>query len=665
MVFDDRKTGAEGAGPARSVRARPRTDLASHDRLTHLRETAAGIAATLEQVFGDVADFRETLRRTRPPRSAPSPLATTMEAGASVSSASRVEIHGLIAEGGMSRVWDGTQVALGRQVAVKVTRGADSEAIAALVDEARLTGQLEHPNVIPIYDIIDGDDAGPLVVLKKVDGLSWEALLRDPTRLRSLVETPDPLEWHLRVLIQVCHALEYAHSRSIVHLDIKPDNVMIGAFGDVYLVDWGIARSLSDERADDAQSLGAGTPAYIAPEMLDDTVGPIDQRTDVYLLASVLYEIVTGSPPHVGENLIDVVTNALASNPRIGDEWPRPLSNLVRAAMNRNPSQRPSSVQDFRLLLEAFLRHRGAESLAQDAARLVDKLISRLNAVAYGDASSQAEVAGLLGECRFGFTAALKESPDNELALQGLRHALESVAEWQLRGDDPGAALATLGEIADPDPSLRNRIQLALDKKAVDAKLQEAFAQRGMELDPGRYRVSRALFIFGVGAVFAVRPFVVPFDSPASLGAGAGLGIVILSLVLIAGRRAFLRNALNRRAFGLIGCAFAVELALAGYGAARHFDSAAPLALPLTLSFFCIAASGVVAIDARAWPTAAGYGIAVAITMLDPERLTSAMIVGQTALALTALFVWWPRHTKEDAKLAARRPSGRPPRDAA
>ena len=161
----------------------------------------------------------------------------------------KLRIEGLLGEGGMGVVRLAEQRSLGRKVALKSLKadGRDDAAIEKLLHEAWITGLVEHPAVVPIHDIIIDAQGHPAIVLKRIEGQPWEALMFDAKTVKRRFGADDLLEWNLQVLTQVANAVASAHSRGIVHRDLKPDNVMVGEFGEVYLVDWGLAVAIEHD----------------------------------------------------------------------------------------------------------------------------------------------------------------------------------------------------------------------------------------------------------------------------------------------------------------------------------------------------------------------------------------------------------------------------------
>jgi serine/threonine-protein kinase len=318
-ILAARATERARAGPAGLVpRATitPRT-LAGADA-TLLAEAALPESFDLPRVLSDQAR-------------APTPT------GAPGAARSEYTILSTLGEGGMGRVHLARQLCLERDVAIKTLKPGAPRALArALLSEAKITGALEHPGVIPVHTLGVDEHAQPVLVMKRIDGVHLGALLADPAHpaWRARVRSDDRLIASLGILEQVCQTVEFAHSRGIVHRDIKPENVMVGSFGEVYLLDWGIATTTRDAAAEPHPLVG--TPAYMAPEMV--RCDPVDERTDVYLLGATLHEILTGRPRHEGETLTQVIAAALASAPHRAPARPR---GDRRRASSRDGSARP------------------------------------------------------------------------------------------------------------------------------------------------------------------------------------------------------------------------------------------------------------------------------------------------------------------------------------
>lgn len=146
---------------------------------------------------------------------------------------STLELEQTIGEGGMGVVYAASEEALGRTVAVKTLKPdwRKPRGVRKLLQEAWVTGRVEHPNVVPVYRIELDDEGAPMVVLKRIEGDDWASLMHDPRAIAEHYDSTDPLEWNLRVLIAVCNAVRFAHDRGVIHRDIKPENVMIGRYG--------------------------------------------------------------------------------------------------------------------------------------------------------------------------------------------------------------------------------------------------------------------------------------------------------------------------------------------------------------------------------------------------------------------------------------------------
>jgi len=217
-------------------------------------------------------------------------------------------------------------------------------------------GQLEHPSIPPVYLVGLGEGESTVLVMRRIQGIPWDEKLADQGVVKedSLLQG-SALRTELNTFARICEAIAFAHEKSILHRDIKPSNVVVGWYGEVYLLDWGIAVELEDDGSFDAKAF-AGTPSFAAPEMLGRRP-KLDCKTDVYLLGATLYAIVTGSPPHAGTSTADVFENVLTSPmPIFSDDWSEPLALLCRKAMEPDPRDRYISVramlEDLRYVLD-------------------------------------------------------------------------------------------------------------------------------------------------------------------------------------------------------------------------------------------------------------------------------------------------------------------------
>ena len=198
------------------------------------------------------------------------------------------------------------QVCADRDVAVKMIRpeaAAHGGAWVSFLSEAMVTADLDHPNIVPIHDIGTTQDGFLFYAMKEVRGTCW----------KDVIESKSQAE-NLEILLNVCDAVAFAHSKGIVHRDLKPDNVMLGDFGEVLVMDWGLAVGIDagGKAQHVAQDSGrAGTPAYMAPEMARCESARIGPASDIYLLGGILYEIATGLRPHHADNIFACIYQAM------------------------------------------------------------------------------------------------------------------------------------------------------------------------------------------------------------------------------------------------------------------------------------------------------------------------------------------------------------------
>jgi serine/threonine protein kinase len=273
----------------------------------------------------------------------------------------------LLGAGGMGRVYAATQVALDRTVAVKVLRPelqADDAARQEFLAEALVAADLDHPNTVPIYDIGFTAEGMLFYSMKLVRGTEWGSTL--PT---------NPLEQNLDILLKVCDAVSYAHAKGVIHRDLKPDNVLLGAYGEVLLMDWGLAASVGSARARgvSAANLLAGTPAYLAPEVATGALERVGTASDVYLLGGTLYQIVTGLTPHGGVDVLACLTAARRNELQPTEKTGELLAVALRA-LRTDPADRYPCVNEFAVAVRDVQAHQVSVELGSQASARFEAL---------------------------------------------------------------------------------------------------------------------------------------------------------------------------------------------------------------------------------------------------------------------------------------------------
>lgn len=236
--------------------------------------------------------------------------------------ATRYVHNELLGRGGMGEVQLATDHDIGRKVAVKRVLAADNpHAVARFIDEIRTVGNLEHPNIVPIHDVGVDDDGALFFVMKYVEGETLADVIGNLAQGDAASHARYSFEHRLDLFAGLLRALKYAHSRGLVHRDIKPENIMVGAFGEVMLMDWGIAHQLDDDRpaalavspvprVAKAAPEGSvvGTPQYMSPEQASGELADLDGRSDLYSAFAVLFELLTLTPyVQPGESAVHTV----------------------------------------------------------------------------------------------------------------------------------------------------------------------------------------------------------------------------------------------------------------------------------------------------------------------------------------------------------------------
>lgn len=564
--------------------------------------------------------------------------------------ASGLLVQETLGEGGMGLVRRALQPTLGREVAVKSIRPGrrNDNSLAKILQEAWVLGRLDHPNIVPIHDIEIDTDGVPNIVMKKIEGDAWSDLCHDDRLIRERFGE-EPLEWNLRALMQVCNALAYAHARGVLHLDIKPENVMIGAFGEVYLMDWGIAMAMEPDpegRLPLARECNQiiGTPCYLAPEMLDGDGQRLGPHTDIYLLGATMYELVTGEPPHRGDTMMNMMHDIVHRDPRIErDALPRPIPDelveLVHRCLERDPKARPATVSDVRDAIAGVLAHRDAERLCDGAVARVEAMIESIEAAPQDTRT----IYDHFSAARFGFGAALERDSDNARAKVGLLRANEVMVNFELDAGRAAAAAAIAEAAPELPPELRKRVELALaDERARAARLA------ALELDQDTSIGQRTrLFIMAVlGSIWSVLPIVGHFfGATAMLESPSGyvlLSVIFLVLVIAFGvwaRESMTKTAFNRRMGAMLVVMFVGQCVLALMGMAMELGAANTQKLSLFL-YALSAAFAAVFSDRRILVSAVAYGAAIPVVMAWPDARLLALSAANFVFTLNILWSW-------------------------
>lgn len=308
--------------------------------------------------------------------------------------------------GGQARVLLAVDTHLGREVAWKELLydspgqsqgGSQSLSTRArFLREARITGQLEHPNIVPVHELGVRADGSHYYTMRLVRGRSLEEALKACEGLADRLRL-------LEAFVAVCHAVAFAHSRGVVHRDLKPANVMVGEFGETVLLDWGLAKSRDTEdirgkdlahqakwlvEGDGNQTLeGAamGTPSYMSPEQAEGDVGAIDERSDIWGLGAILYEILSDRPPFLGETPFEVVGKVMKESVEpIGGHCPEAPAELVAVAekaLRRDPAQRYPSAAELAEDISSYLTGGRVGVYAYSSWELLRRFASKNKAV--------------------------------------------------------------------------------------------------------------------------------------------------------------------------------------------------------------------------------------------------------------------------------------------
>jgi predicted Ser/Thr protein kinase len=572
------------------------------------------------------------------------PSLPTLVANESAIESSEYAIEATLGEGGMGEVLLATQRSLRRHVAIKRLKAPDKLAIDALISEARTAGALEHPNVVPVHALGVDQQGRALLVMKRIDGVSLDVLAknRDHEAWRALeARYRDRLTATIEVLCRVADALEFAHEQRVFHRDVKPENVMVGRHGEVYLLDWGVALDKANLRPD-APHFIVGTPSYIAPEMLSADPTAIDERTDVFLLGATLHAVLTGAPRHTGTTVREALARAAECAPYEYDASIEPeLAALCNRATARSPDDRPRDATQFRDELRAFLRQRSA--LAR--ARRIEARLAELGATADRAPSAAVvnrnELAALVSKARVVIEDAQDEIGAHP-ALAAVKRAVALAAfEIEIARKDPDAAEAAANEASPAEPTHAPRVLALRAERDESAALELAARAERRERDPRLASAALGALTLGVFLVPMIVSWVggAPMRSGGQRSIVAEIDLAVLAtmvLAIIVGRKRLLANRYGRSAtlvvFAIVSAGTIADALAAAQQ--RTSEQAAPFTLAALVGPLVAGAS------LFGWPMAAcgiAAGLGAALSVAHPASATAIVATIELLVVATTL----------------------------
>jgi len=358
------------------------------------------------------------------------------DAGIAAPVLDRYSFKSVHAVGGMGRVWLAEDGQLKREVALKELRpdhANNAKTAARFIREALLTAQLEHPGVVPVYELTArSGTTQPFYAMRFVRGGTLSEAIHSYHAQRGTGQAGSlELVRLLTAFTAICNTIAYAHSRGVIHRDLKGDNVILGDFGEVIVLDWGVAKHIDhdDEQLTGPSDLDSirpgltlqgeiiGTPAYMAPEQAEGRLSDINERTDVYGLGAMLYEILTGKPPFVGERTIDVLQQAMRGSPKLPREhWPEVptgLEEICLKAMARTPEERYAHADELGQAVQQWQeiqRRRAEDALRRQSEILTSILNSMSEGVVVSDHSGDVLLVNAAAERMLGVSAAATSS---------------------------------------------------------------------------------------------------------------------------------------------------------------------------------------------------------------------------------------------------------------
>ena len=566
-----------------------------------------------------------------------------------------LDIGKTLGEGGMGIVHSALQNSMGRHVAIKEVRNEVSSphTIKTLLQEAWITGFLEHPNIVPIYDISKNKRDEPIILMKQISGNDWAEFFKNPRLVQERNVTHDILMWHFDVFDQVSNAVHYAHSRGIIHRDLKPDNIMIGNYGEVYVLDWGIAIALDDRhsswipRASEARRT-TGSPWYMAPEMIGGDGHKLSIQTDIYLLGAILYELVTGSPPHKGSALPEILQSIPDFKPEFPDHVSSSLQEIISKALSKDPKDRHDDVEQLRMEIQRYKEYRELKRIENNIQIEIDSLDAHLK-----QNSEQNMIYEHYFSARFGVEQIRKHHLDtSSFSIEDDFHKISLlIIEWELENNRPDSAKLAMASLLKDEPEYHEKISQALTEKDNQAKdlrkLEVAYSKTiGVRT---RFFVMFLVVIGWISYPFVIWQFEIEM-SYFNLNTQTGAMLILLFTIGIWARNSLSSTKLNSHTFAFLLTEPLLHLVadMSAYSIGWNPEQAWSLRV---LVWTTMLSSYALLIDTRLILISIFYALSTLFVFAFPEYLLAFSIGSNVLLLLTLIFLAIPALKKsEDAR---------------
>jgi len=557
-----------------------------------------------------------------------------------------LEVVAPLGVGGTGHVYLAHQRSLHRDVAVKVLKDDAADLGVCLVYEARVATRIDHPNVVPVYLLGRTSSGMPVLVMKRIRGVSWLELVeaREHELWLELAGKRERMLAHLEIFLAICNAVGAAHRQGIVHRDIKPSNVMVAGPGEIYLTDWGIAFDRASPPPPTPGSL-VGTPAYMAPEMLTGSATDLDERTDIFMLGASLHFALTGRYRNPGATNEEALQSLRELAPfRYGADVPDELGAICNRATAADKDDRFGTIAELREAVQTFLYHHESYRMAERARAQLEDAAS----LPVGDATFPRRV----DQTRVMLHGALEAWPDNPLALHTLDRVRVLQVDIELARDNVTVARALIGELATPPAELVSHVVAREAEEALRREREARHAALERDLDMRTAARTRRWFflLFGLYGVLAGIGFVV---LRTGLGEDlTGMRALIFSIaassycgtMLFIARREILGNRINKNIIGLVGGYLAFNLLhrLVAY----QLEGSPRLTLTVDIiSAGVIAGVGALMVTPRLWVVPPVCLACVIVAVLAPPTAQAMFVVSSALMVWRMLREWGSKPT--------------------